>query len=419
MSTAGDKLDHLGQPFKAFLLSHNITDEATFECPVLPDAWLPEEQVHPPVNRSLRIWIHGLGAVFFVSICAIFGAFILPSVHRFQKTSNFIMLYLMSLAVSALSGAALMVLIPEGLGLHVCNYSVPNFMVCIGIVSCFLINQLIKAVTGVNERGDGHDVGHLPEMDSKKEQANQPCVVGISKRDQYQAVPSEQDERATFELSPTKLLNLKNVSNGEVEISIKHNNEIVKCHCTQENIMKSIDLGHKNFSSSDSSSVTNILNHMNVNNNRSLMENLRNLKAVGWLCLVGDAIHNFLDGVAIGASFSLKGLNVGWQVTIAILAEEFPHELGDFAVLIKAGLNFKQAILCNLMSAATCLAGFFVGIFFGEDLGLMVFAWMGGIFLFISLSSMLPEVDEHICDLRPGFLEKVWKLGLSGTLRTR
>lgn len=313
---ATQDFDHLEENFKNFLKESNITNVEAFECPILPDTWLPKSQTDPTAVRTPQIWLHGLGAVFLVSICAIFGAFILAGVQKYQHVSNFVMLYLMSLAVSALSGAAIMVLIPEGLGLHACAHHTPNLTVCIGIISCFLIHQLIRELT-VGDTEGGHSHGH----------------------GDYQAAASNQN------------------------------------------------------------SESNMFNTENMKNTRPLIENLKNLKPVGWLCLVGDGIHNFLDGIAIGASFSLKGINMGWQVTIAILAEEFPHELGDVAILINSGLNFTQAIICNLFSAATCLAGFFLGMYFGEQLHLFVFAWMGGIFLFISLTGMLPEVDETIISM--------------------
>merc|ERR1711981_1450893 len=107
-----------------------------------------------------------------------------------------------------------------------------------------------------------------------------------------------------------------------------------------------------------------------------------------------------------------KAIANGWQITIAVLAEEFPHELGDFAVLLRAGLTVSEAILCNLVSGGTCLLGYFVGMKYGENFGLSVFSWMGGVFLFISLACMLPEVETTITDLNAKFnTEKnIWKL---------
>ena len=76
--------------------------------------------------------------------------------------------------------------------------------------------------------------------------------------------------------------------------------------------------------------------------------------------LVGDAIHNFMGGIAIGGAFSEKfpsGLQGGIMTSIAILIHEVPHELADFDVLVSTGLTVKQALALNLISSLTAFAG--------------------------------------------------------------
>jgi zinc transporter ZupT len=66
---------------------------------------------------------------------------------------------------------------------------------------------------------------------------------------------------------------------------------------------------------------------------------------MAWMLILGDSIHNFIDGLAIGAAFSTNILT-GISVSIAVLSEDFPHELGDFAFLLKSGMSMKQVSLC-------------------------------------------------------------------------
>ncbi len=62
---------------------------------------------------------------------------------------------------------------------------------------------------------------------------------------------------------------------------------------------------------------------------------------VAWMIIFGDGVHNFIDGLSIGAAFS-ESILTGISVSVAVLCEEFPHELGDFAVLLNAGMTIRQ-----------------------------------------------------------------------------
>ena len=69
---------------------------------------------------------------------------------------------------------------------------------------------------------------------------------------------------------------------------------------------------------------------------------------MAWMLILGDSIHNFIDGLAIGAAFSTNILT-GISVSIAVLSEDFPHELGDFAFLLKSGMSMKQVSLWHVL----------------------------------------------------------------------
>ena len=73
------------------------------------------------------------------------------------------------------------------------------------------------------------------------------------------------------------------------------------------------------------------------------------IATVAWMIIFGDGIHNFIDGLSIGAAFS-DSILTGISVSVAVLCEEFPHELGDFAVLLNAGMSMKQVSLIFLVS---------------------------------------------------------------------
>ena len=66
------------------------------------------------------------------------------------------------------------------------------------------------------------------------------------------------------------------------------------------------------------------------------------------MVVFGDGIHNLADGMAIGAAFTESPMS-GLSTTIAVLCHELPHEIGDFAMLLKAGMTVKQAIFYNIL----------------------------------------------------------------------
>ncbi|XP_041366659.1 metal cation symporter ZIP8-like [Gigantopelta aegis] len=118
---------------------------------------------------------------------------------------------------------------------------------------------------------------------------------------------------------------------------------------------------------------------------------------VGWMVLVGDALHNFVDGLSIGAAFT-QNIYTGISVSIAIVCEELPHELGDIAILLHAGFSMKRALLYNFLAALTCCVGLVLGIILGETTSASrwIFGIAGGLFLYVPLVDMLPEMSSTL-----------------------
>jgi zinc and cadmium transporter len=113
--------------------------------------------------------------------------------------------------------------------------------------------------------------------------------------------------------------------------------------------------------------------------------------------ILGDAIHNFLDGILIAASY-LVSPALGLATTVAVLFHELPQELGDFGILIYSGYSVRQAILVNLASATTAIAGSVATLLMGAaswtgTTGALLPVAAGG-FVYIAAADLIPELQH-------------------------
>jgi zinc and cadmium transporter len=118
---------------------------------------------------------------------------------------------------------------------------------------------------------------------------------------------------------------------------------------------------------------------------------------VSYLNLIGDSLHNFIDGVIIAASF-LKGINFGIVTTIIVIAHEIPQEIGDYAILVYGGMKKIRALFLNFISALTSILGGILGFYFLNKSFYInyVIPFAAGNFFYISASDLVPEFHKEI-----------------------
>lgn len=117
----------------------------------------------------------------------------------------------------------------------------------------------------------------------------------------------------------------------------------------------------------------------------------------GYLNLIGDGIHNFLDGAAIAASF-MASVHLGLVTTLVIIAHEIPQEISDFTLLIYSGFSKKKALLFNFVVALTAVLGSALFYFFAAAVQNMVplaLAFTAGAFIYIACADLLPELHKE------------------------
>lgn len=114
-----------------------------------------------------------------------------------------------------------------------------------------------------------------------------------------------------------------------------------------------------------------------------------------YLILVGDAIHNFIGGIAVAGTF-LIDIRLGISTWLAAAAHEVPQEIGDFGVLVHGGWSKKKALLLNFLSASTFLLGGLLTYLLSFSSWIYyLIPFAAGNFIYIGASDLIPEVNKH------------------------
>jgi zinc and cadmium transporter len=116
------------------------------------------------------------------------------------------------------------------------------------------------------------------------------------------------------------------------------------------------------------------------------------------LILVGDAFHNFVDGIVIAAAF-LTSIPLGITAAIAVIAHEIPQEVGDFAILLESGYSRSRALLLNTLSASATLPGAVLAwLWLAEARALMpyVLAVSAASFIYIATADLIPGLHRRV-----------------------
>jgi len=134
----------------------------------------------------------------------------------------------------------------------------------------------------------------------------------------------------------------------------------------------------------------------------------------GHMNLIGDAVHNFIDGLVIAASF-VSDFSLGVAATMAIIFHEIPQEIGDFGVLLHSGFKKQRAILLNFITALTAMLGGILGLIISSQTDTFVSVLLpiaAGGFIYIASSDLIPELREIVDTKKSALTVIVFLLGI-------
>nr|XP_060636749.1 zinc transporter ZIP10 isoform X1 [Anolis sagrei ordinatus] len=410
------------------------------------------EDLNKGKNASLGImnktgasaWICGLISITVISLLSLLGVILIPIIN--QGCFKFLLTFLVALAVGTMSGDALLHLLPHSQGVH--NHSnhdgqghhqhehqhlhghsheheglvhsfleeydavLKGLVALGGIYLLFIIEHCLRMFKHYNKQ-------RTKQKWCKKKQMIDESPVGRKLSDhklnrpdadwlQLKPLAGADDSVLSDDrLNETELTDL----DGQLDslpkafLSVEEENSMLHSHNDISHAVRDNDLPAVGFQSNhraDKNAVgkhNHIWSHKHSHHSHGHCHSGKDLKDTGianiaWMVIMGDGIHNFSDGLAIGAAFS-AGLTGGISTSVAVFCHELPHELGDFAVLLKAGMTVKQAIVYNLLSAMMAYVGMLIGTAVGQyanNITLWIFAVTAGMFLYVALVDMLPEM---------------------------
>lgn len=390
---------------------------------------------HGDDTIEMAVWIYSTLAVLGVSLCGLLGVAVIPCMdkHFYQHALQF----LVALAVGTLCGDALLHLLPHAMMATTMKNSHDEMMykglaAVGGIVFFYFMERFLTVVAEWYKHQEKKDKPSSRVRVMREPESSSLQHAGSGEKQckhKYSSYPYCYDEIATetkddhHEHNHMENHHHNNHNNTTAKCANNHGGEHGGEHAgdyvglhhisskddstIQDNNTVSTNLDDASIESEPSKpklqpeSYTIILrehetkHHGHTHMHGHVHSPPGSLSAVAWMVIMGDGLHNFTDGMTIGAAFA-NNIAGGFSTAIAVFCHELPHELGDFAVLLKAGMSARDAVYYNLLSSILSFIGVMIGIVIGHqpEASAWVFSVAAGLFLYIALVDMIPELTS-------------------------
>ncbi|CAI2728680.1 unnamed protein product [Schistosoma spindalis] len=361
----------------------------------------------PSFSESLG---YGFLCVTVTNLCALIGiVFTFLKKYRFFPT---ILSFMVATAVGSLLSTSIIVLIPEALQIiqptgndntqDSNSYVIKSITVCIGVFFFYILEFLLRLIpqcflkkkTHSNDKSQNgfhiDQFNHHHHQLSYHQQGRPSLVIPV------EPVVDGDKDGPIVEFTPNRSNQSKTMNRSLVGVETDLRCESPPTEDVMNHLPSYEELSTELQKPGNNEQINTqpiIQSTHTLKKHKSWQHRLRDLEPVAWMIFIGDGAHNFMDGLSIGVGFT-QNIGLGISLTLAVLCEELPHELGDIAVLLRSGLTVPMAMLFNFVSACTAYIGLFVGLSVGDlnDVAPYVFALTGGFFMYIALADMLPEM---------------------------
>ncbi|KAH9519072.1 hypothetical protein Btru_009056 [Bulinus truncatus] len=318
-----------------------------------------------------KVWGFSFLAVVIISLCGLFGVAVIPIMQKVFY--NHLLQFLVALAIGALTGDALLHLLPHAImgGSHDhsdhetedhdhSSAAWKGLMALAGILFFFVTERLLTILTVIKRNK------HSTKQEKKK-RCEKFCDIESNKASVGAKLTNRQSSQ--YECDQTVMLVHPNKALKSYADTV---HEECKHQCDDEVTTLPLRSNHK---AKDDEAAMELMevsktivdyrihgsghSHGHGHGHGHSVPN--SVSSVAWMVILGDGIHNFADGLAIGAAFA-SSITGGISTSIAVFCHELPHEIGDFAVLLRAGMTVKQAVVFNCLSSILCLLGMLIGV---------------------------------------------------------
>ena len=322
-------------------------------------------------------WLGGLLATIVISLTGAVGVVLFPFVQK-----RWVLSAVVSLAVGVLVGDSFFHLIPHGLNIHVHEDKEPLYKLMMGVIAIvvfFVMEKTIHHLGGHHHRhGHGGKAaaaapsGKVLDDDMSGDEYTYAHVS--STPNESSSVPASSDEESADTI----------YSEEEEETSATASSTAYSEEQEQEGKMSVYD---------DEYGVSSELEERGTifHTHRCF-----DMEAYAWNNLIGDGVHNLIDGLIIGVTFQAS-ISAGISTAIAVFFHELPQEMGDAGILFKAGFGKKKAIFFNLLSSVFAIVGCIIGLLIGEEYAeaqpyFLLFT--AGVFLYLALADLIPQLVD-------------------------